>query len=32
MNKISGTEYVRECEVTNGEMGECLYISTEEDI
>ena len=31
MNKTSGTEYIRECEVTDGEMGECLYTFTEED-
>ena len=31
MNKTSGMEYIRECEVTDGEMGECLYTFTEED-
>ena len=31
MNKTSGTEYIRECEVTDGEMGECLYTFTEEE-
>ena len=31
MNKTSGMAYIRECEVTDGEMGECLYTFTEED-
>lgn len=31
MNKTSGTQYIRECEITDGELGECCYTFTEED-
>ena len=31
MNKTSGTQIVKPCEITDGEMGECLYTFTEED-
>lgn len=31
MNKTSGNQYVRECEITDGELGECCYTFTAED-
>ena len=31
MNKASGTQIVKPCEITDGEMGECLFTFTEEE-
>ena len=31
MNKTSGTEYIRECEITDAELGECVFTFTEEE-
>lgn len=31
MNKTSGNQYIRECEITDGELGECCYTFTAED-
>lgn len=31
MNKANGTQYIRECEITDGELGECCYTFTAED-
>ena len=30
-NKSTGTTFIRECEITDGELGECMYTFTEED-
>lgn len=31
MNKTSGTQIVKECEITDAEMGECVFTFTEEE-
>ena len=30
-NKTTKTTFIRECEITDGELGECMYMFTEED-
>lgn len=31
MNRASGTTYIRTCDITDAELGECCYTFTEED-
>lgn len=30
-NRTTGAELIRECKITDAEMGECMYVFTEED-